>query len=104
MVRLNALAKLALVPILVATILFPATPDTPVSALNSQARVFNLEEATIADITAAFDAGALSCRQLAQMYLNRIAAYLASDRHVPFNQYGIFRHYPELDLPGPERP
>ncbi len=33
----------------------------------------------------------------------RIAAYLASDRHVPFNQYGIFRHYPELDLPGPER-
>lgn len=31
----------------------------------------------------------------------RIAAYLASDRHVPFNQYGIFRHYPELDAPEP---
>ena len=27
----------------------------------------------------------------------RIAAYLASDRRVPFNQSGLFRHYPELD-------
>lgn len=27
----------------------------------------------------------------------RIAAYLASKRRIPFNQYGIFRHYPELD-------
>jgi glutathione S-transferase len=27
----------------------------------------------------------------------RIAAYLASDRRAPFNQEGIFRHYPELD-------
>ena len=27
----------------------------------------------------------------------RIAAYLASDRRVPFNEDGIFRHYPELD-------
>jgi glutathione S-transferase len=27
----------------------------------------------------------------------RIAAYLSSKRHVPFNQYGIFRRYPELD-------
>lgn len=26
-----------------------------------------------------------------------IAAYLASDRRVPFNTTGIFRHYPELD-------
>ncbi len=29
----------------------------------------------------------------------RIAAYLASPRRLPFNQDGIFRHYPELDLP-----
>lgn len=29
----------------------------------------------------------------------RIAAYLASPRRVPFNQSGIFRHYPELDDP-----
>jgi glutathione S-transferase len=27
----------------------------------------------------------------------RIAAYLASERRLPFNQHGIFRHYPELD-------
>lgn len=27
----------------------------------------------------------------------RIAAYLASDRRMPFNQEGIFRRYPELD-------
>jgi glutathione S-transferase len=27
----------------------------------------------------------------------RIAAYLASDRRIPFNQMGIFRHYAELD-------
>ncbi len=27
----------------------------------------------------------------------RIAAYLASKRRIPFNQLGIFRHYPELD-------
>ena len=28
----------------------------------------------------------------------RLAAYLASPRRIPFNQQGIFRHYPELDL------
>ena len=27
----------------------------------------------------------------------RIAAYLASTRRMPFNQHGLFRHYPELD-------
>jgi glutathione S-transferase len=27
----------------------------------------------------------------------RIALYLASDRRIPFNESGIFRHYPELD-------
>lgn len=27
----------------------------------------------------------------------RLAAYLASDRRLPFNEEGIFRHYPELD-------
>jgi glutathione S-transferase len=29
--------------------------------------------------------------------LPRIAAYLASERRIPFNQAGIFRHYRELD-------
>jgi glutathione S-transferase len=28
----------------------------------------------------------------------RVAAYLASKRRIPFNQHGIFRHYPELDV------
>jgi len=27
----------------------------------------------------------------------RIARYLASERRIPFNESGIFRHYPELD-------
>ena len=27
----------------------------------------------------------------------RVAAYLQSNRRIPFNQEGIFRHYPELD-------
>jgi len=26
-----------------------------------------------------------------------VARYLASKRRIPFNQSGIFRHYPELD-------
>ena len=26
-----------------------------------------------------------------------VARYLASDRRIPFNEFGIFRHYPELD-------
>jgi glutathione S-transferase len=30
----------------------------------------------------------------------RIAAYLASARRIPFNEQGIFRHYPELDAGG----
>lgn len=31
----------------------------------------------------------------------RIAAYLASERHQPFNEQDIFRHYPELDARPP---
>ena len=27
----------------------------------------------------------------------RVAAYLGSERRIPFNEWGIFRHYPELD-------
>ena len=30
----------------------------------------------------------------------RIAAYLASARRIPFNEQGIFRHYPQLDAGG----
>jgi glutathione S-transferase len=32
--------------------------------------------------------------------LPRVAAYLRSERRLPFNEQGIFRHYPELDLAG----
>ncbi len=31
--------------------------------------------------------------------LPRVAAYLRSERRVPFSEQGIFRRYPELDLP-----
>lgn len=41
----------------------------PVATL---APTFRLEEATVADINAAFDAGALTSEQLTQLYLNRI--------------------------------
>src|SRR5688500_4995675 len=27
----------------------------------------------------------------------RLASYLASERRIPFNEHGLFRHYPELD-------
>ena len=30
----------------------------------------------------------------------RIAAYLASDRRIAFNEHGVFRHYPALDSDG----
>jgi glutathione S-transferase len=36
--------------------------------------------------------------------LPRIAAYLASERRVPFDEACIFRHYPELDLGAAARP
>lgn len=32
----------------------------------------------------------------------KIASYLASERRIPFNEEGIFRHYPELDRPSAE--
>lgn len=41
----------------------------------AQPRKFHLEEATIADVHAAMRAGHLSCRQLVQLYLDRINAY-----------------------------
>ena len=34
----------------------------------------------------------------------RIAAYLGSPRRLPFNEHGIFRHYPELDAGAQDRP
>jgi glutathione S-transferase len=39
------------------------------------------------------------CAALAERVAGRprIAAYLASNRRIAFNEMGIFRHYPELD-------
>lgn len=42
---------------------------------SSPARQFQIEEATIASIHAAFQAGQLNCHDLVQQYLDRIAAY-----------------------------
>ena len=47
-------------------------PDTTTLAMQT---CFELTKASIADINAAFDAGALTSEQLVQMYLDRIAAY-----------------------------
>ncbi|MEN3972355.1 glutathione S-transferase [Sphingomicrobium sp. XHP0235] len=38
----------------------------------------------------------IACRD-AVAQLDGIASYLDSDRRIPFNEDGIFRHYPELD-------
>ena len=46
-----------------------------VVSTTAQAATFSLEEATIANIDSAFDAGALSSEQLVQLYLNRIETY-----------------------------
>ncbi|HVR54845.1 MAG TPA: amidase family protein, partial [Pseudorhodoferax sp.] len=43
--------------------------------MSSPSASFQLEEATIASVHAAFRAGTLSCEQLVQAYLDRIAAY-----------------------------
>ena len=36
-------------------------------------------------------------RKLQDKVRKRLAPYLASERRIPFNQSGLFRHYPELD-------
>ena len=36
-------------------------------------------------------------RKLQEKVRKRLAPYLASERRIPFNQSGLFRHYPELD-------
>ena len=74
MVSLHALARVASALALVVTLSFLVPAEAP-AAPAAQGRVFRLEEATIGDITAALDSGALTCRQLTQLYLNRLAAY-----------------------------
>ena len=45
---------------------------------HSADKPFNVMETTIADVHAAYKSGKLTAHQLTQMYLDRIAAYLAS--------------------------
>jgi amidase len=45
------------------------------AAVGGPFRLFSMQEASIADIHAAMQAGELTCRQLVQMYVDRIAAY-----------------------------
>jgi Asp-tRNA(Asn)/Glu-tRNA(Gln) amidotransferase A subunit family amidase len=44
-------------------------------AATARSATFDLSTATIADVNAAFDSGALTSEKLVQLYLNRIAAY-----------------------------
>ena len=48
---------------------------------------------------AAIEAGYANIAALARLVAKneRVAAYLASDRRLPFSEDGLFRHYPELD-------
>ena len=66
--RRPAVATLALATLLTLNGCVPTAPERPTE-------LFALEEATIADINAPFDAGALTCQGLVQLYLNRAAAY-----------------------------
>ncbi len=68
--RPTSFVAASLVAVLFVWALF-AAPVAPAARMAE----FRLEEATIADITAAFDAGGLTCQQLAQLTLNRITTY-----------------------------
>ena len=51
------------------------TAVTCIMSPHAGAATFRLQEASIADVHEAFKAGQLTCRQLVQLYLNRITAY-----------------------------
>jgi glutathione S-transferase len=51
--------------------------------------------ATMSRIDAAYPLVGALCERVAKR--PRIAAYLKSPRRIPFNEEGIFRHYPELE-------
>jgi amidase len=60
-------------------LLFPliltGLPAHPAARQDTAGVPFRLEEATVADIHRALDAGTVTCRQLVQLYVNRIRAY-----------------------------
>lgn len=63
------------IPLMLTALLAVALGACGRAARGGAPAVFRLEEATIASIHAAFDAGTLTCRQLVSLYLGRIAAY-----------------------------
>src|ERR1700722_19415785 len=73
MIRLGYLSLS--ISLIVVTLLSSTLLPRPAVARDAASGVFRLEEATIADIDAAFDAGRLTCQQLVKLYLNRISAY-----------------------------
>jgi amidase len=64
-----------LVAIIVATFVCGAVTSCDRGGPPTPPVTFKLEEATIADIRVALDSGALTCRHLATLYAERIAAY-----------------------------
>ena len=85
-------------------------PDGPVFAVGGALTTVDLSLfQLIAGLTYAFPRGMTPFREGCPLLLRlreavearpNIAAYLASDRRIPFNETGIFRHYPELDRDG----
>lgn len=69
----TALLRRFAAPAMATALTFAAPPAT--SAQPRTAPGFQLEEASIASIHAAFDANALTCERLARLYLDRIATY-----------------------------
>jgi hypothetical protein len=61
--------------VIAASALVAATPTSIAQAPQRNASSFQVVEASIADIHAAFKSGALTARQLTQAYLDRIEAY-----------------------------
>jgi amidase len=71
----NTMHKLSLVNLIRIKLFFVATAAVSLLSLPAHSAEFDLETATIADINAAFDAGALTSEKLVQLYLARIDAY-----------------------------
>jgi len=70
---LKQASRLCLRSLVAALVLLPAA--VPASAQKKSDNSFHVEEATLPDIQSAIQAGKVSCRQVVQLYLNRVKAY-----------------------------
>jgi glutathione S-transferase len=71
--------------------------------------LFQVVEGMSYAFPSAFEGYSTSIPRLMELHLRvasrpRVAAYLASDRRIPFNEMGIFRRYPELDIRAGKKP